>query len=111
MVVGLCMCLGFRRIRPFTPAMFPPLYAAMVYLEAPLSGTSTNPARSFGPALVSGEWNGWWIYWVGPALGTVAAVLVCSFLARRIEVAKLYTSKAIDGAFFTPAVRDVSRYS
>jgi aquaporin Z len=51
--------------RPFTPAMFPFLYAVMVYLEAPISGTSTNPARSFGPAIVSGQWQGWWIYWLG----------------------------------------------
>ena len=90
MVTGLCLCLGFRRIRPFTPAMFPPLYAVMVYLEAPLSGTGTNPARSLGPAIISGAWEGWWIYWVGPLLGTLAAILACSFLAKRIEVAKLY---------------------
>jgi aquaporin Z len=90
MVTGLCLCLGFRRIRPFTPAMFPFLYSFMVYVEAPLSGTGTNPARSLGPAIISGAWNGWWIYWVGPVIGTLAAILACSFLAKRIEVAKLY---------------------
>jgi aquaporin Z len=61
-----------------------------LYAEAPISGTSTNPARSFGPAIISGVWQGWWIYWVGPLLGTLAAILACSFLAQRIEVAKLY---------------------
>jgi aquaporin Z len=90
MVAGLCLCLGFRRVRPFTPAMFPFLYAVMVYSEAAVSGTSTNPARSLGPALISGAWDGWWIYWVGPLIGTLAAILACSFLAKRIEVAKLY---------------------
>jgi aquaporin Z len=90
MVVGLCVFLGFRHIRPFTPAMFPFLYAVMVYAEAPISGTSTNPARSLGPAIVSGQWEGWWIYWVGPLIGSVAACLVCSLLAKRITVAKLY---------------------
>jgi len=55
-----------------------------------LSGTSTNPARSLGPAVISGEWQGWWIYWAGPLIGMFAAVLVFSFLAKRIEVAKLY---------------------
>jgi aquaporin Z len=90
MVAGLCVFLGFRRIRPFTPAMFPFLYAAMVYAEALISGTSTNPARSLGPAIVSGQWQGWWIYWVGPLIGSLAACLVCSFLAKRITVAKLY---------------------
>jgi aquaporin Z len=90
MVVGLCVFLGFRRIRPFTPALFPFLYAAMVWAESPISGTSTNPARSLGPAIVSGRWDGWWIYWVGPLIGSVAACLACSFLAKRITVAKLY---------------------
>jgi len=90
MVSLLAVFLGFRRIRPFTPALFPFLYAVMVYAEAPISGTSTNPARSLGPAIVSGQWQGWWVYWVGPLVGSLAACLVCSALAKRIEVAKLY---------------------
>ena len=90
LVAGLCLFIGFRNLRPFTPAMIPFLYSVMVPLEASISGTSTNPARTFGPALISGRWEGWWIYWVGPIIGTLAAILVCSSLARRIEVAKLY---------------------
>jgi aquaporin Z len=90
MVTLLCVFLGFRNIRPFTPAIFPPLYAFMSWAEAPISGTSTNPARSLGPAVISGQWDGWWIYWVGPVAGMLLAVLACSFLAKRIEVAKLY---------------------
>jgi aquaporin Z len=90
MVSLLAVFLGFRRIRPFTPAIFPFLYAVMVYVESPISGTSTNPARSLGPAIVSGKWEGWWIYWIGPLIGTFAAALACSLLAKRIEVAKLY---------------------
>jgi aquaporin Z len=90
LVAGLCVFIGFRHLRRFTPAMIPLLYAIMVPLEAPISGTSTNPARTFGPALLSGQWQGWWVYWVGPAIGTLAAILVCSRLAKRIEVAKLY---------------------
>lgn len=90
LIAGLCIFIGFRELRRFTPFLMPPLYAVMVPLEAALSGTSTNPARSFGPALVSGQWDGWWIYWIGPLGGAVAAIVVCSSLARRIEVAKLY---------------------
>ena len=55
MVTLLCVFLSFRRIRPFTPAIFPILYAVMVYAESPISGTSTNPARSLGPAVISGQ--------------------------------------------------------
>lgn len=60
LVAGLCVFIGFRQLRSFTPAMMPFLYGVMVPLEASLSGTSTNPARSLGPAVVSGEWEGWW---------------------------------------------------
>jgi aquaporin Z len=90
MVSLLAVFLGFRSIRPFTPAIFPPLYAIMVWAESPISGTSTNPARSLGPSVISGQWEGWWIYWIGPMAGMLLAVLACSFLAKRIEVAKLY---------------------
>jgi aquaporin Z len=90
LIAGLCTFIGFRSLRRFTPAMIPVLYGVMVPLEAAISGTSTNPARTLGPALISGRWDGWWIYWIGPFLGTVTAIVVCSALAHRIEVAKLY---------------------
>ena len=90
MVTGLCLFLGFRHLRPFTPALFPFLYSIMVYIEAAISGTSTNPARSLGPSVVSGVWEGWWIFWIGPFIGGLLAVIACSFLVKRIEVAKLY---------------------
>jgi aquaporin Z len=90
LVATLCLFLAFRPLRRFTPAAIPLLYAIMVPLEAAISGTSTNPARTFGPALVSGHWEGWWIYWIGPLAGTVLAMTAMSFLGRRIEVAKLY---------------------
>jgi aquaporin Z len=90
MVSLLVIFIGFRSIRRFTPYMFPVLYAIMVPLEADISGISTNPARSFGPAVISGEWNAWWIYWIGPLAGALLASLACSLLAKRITIAKLY---------------------
>ncbi|BAP88226.1 major intrinsic protein [Burkholderiales bacterium GJ-E10] len=94
---ALILCLFFflqhRRLRSFTPALFPFLYAVMVFAEANLSGTSTNPARSFGPALISGDWHGWWVYWLGPLLGTLLGVAVFRMAGRywsTIPVAKLH---------------------
>jgi len=90
MVSLLTLSLAFRKTRPYTPAMFPFLYAFMVPIEAVISGTSTNPARSLGPAVISGVWTDWWIYWIGPLLGALLACLACSMLAKRITTAKLY---------------------
>ena len=83
LITALCLFLGFHRIRRFTPLMCPFLFAIMVPLEAGISGTSVNPARSFGPAIISGQWHGWWIYWVGPLLGGLLAILACNSLAKQ----------------------------
>lgn len=57
---------------------------ATVALDAmwggPISGASMNPARSFGPALLSGAWNGHWAYWIGPLLGTCLGALLYQWL-------------------------------
>lgn len=93
LIVGLFLFLGHKKLRPFTPLLFPFLYALMVYVEAPLSGTSTNPARSLGPAVVSGIWSGWWIYFAGPLMGTFLGLGLgrIPWLKQfKIEVAKIY---------------------
>jgi aquaporin Z len=93
LIVGLFAFLGHRKLRRFTPLLFPFLYAVMVYLEAPVSGTSTNPARSLGPSVISGVWSGWWIYFIGPLIGMFAGLFLIRFSWLRrfeVEIAKLY---------------------
>ncbi len=41
-----------------------------------LTGASMNPARTFGPALISGFWEHHWVYWIGPLLGGSAATII-----------------------------------
>lgn len=60
---------------------------ATVLLEAlfagPISGASMNPARSLGPALVSGELNHLWIYISAPIIGAILAVPVYGFIKQK----------------------------
>jgi MIP family channel proteins len=60
--------------------------AADILAIGPLTGGSMNPARSFGPALAAGVWEGQVVYWVGPIIGAMVAALVWEFaLLKRAE--------------------------
>lgn len=51
-----------------------------VLWAGPISGASMNPARSFGPVLVSGVWTAHWIYWVGPVIGAALGAFAYEFV-------------------------------
>ena len=50
---------------------------------SPISGTSMNPARTFGPDLVGRDWTAYWVYVAGPIAGAAAAVALGFVLRGR----------------------------
>lgn len=86
-------CVNEPRHAARTPYFAGLLVALLVFVEAPVSGTSLNPARSFAPALLTSVFQDFWLYCVGPVAGAVLAVYVhgWAFGARaRAGCAKLF---------------------
>lgn len=65
------------------------IVGANILVAGPFSGGSMNPARSFGPAVASGNFAGIWIYWVGPLIGGGLAGLIYSNVFMNHEHAPL----------------------
>ena len=60
--------------------------AADIMMGGPLTGAAMNPARWFGPAVASGSFADWYVWWIGPLLGAaVAAGIYRLALAERAE--------------------------
>jgi aquaporin Z len=66
---------------------------------SPISGTSMNPARTFGPDLVGGDFSDYWVYIAGPMAGAVLAVGV-AFVLRGVGGGRA-GSGAAQGALYT----------
>jgi aquaporin Z len=62
-----------EKIARYTPYFAGALTAMYWAFESPLSGMSTNPARTFGSAFYAGDWHALWIYFTAPPLGMLVA--------------------------------------
>ena len=63
----------------------------------PVTGASMNPARSIGPALVSGDWRDIWVYLAGPITGATLGALAYQ-LIRGQSPARPTSPDSLDGA-------------
>ena len=54
-----------------------------IFVGGPLTGAAMNPARALGPQLVQNVWSNCWIWYLGPALGAIAAALLYEYLYLR----------------------------
>ena len=71
---------------------------------SPISGASMNPARTFGPDLVSRTFTGYWVYIAGPLAGAALAVVI-AFVLRGRGGGKS-GSGAAQGAIFTEVYKE-----
>ncbi len=90
LVLVIYAFLSSRRTMHWTPLAVLVTVAVLVWWGAPYTGTSLNPARSFGPALVSGDWHDYWVYVAGPLLGSLVAAGVWAVSPGVVLSAKLF---------------------
>ncbi|KAL3967458.1 a disintegrin and metalloproteinase with thrombospondin motifs 1 [Sarotherodon galilaeus] len=76
-LVVLLVAVNTKTKTPLAPFLVGCTVIINVLAGGDISGTCLNPARAFGPAVVTGYWTYHWVYWVGPiGGGLVAAALV-----------------------------------
>lgn len=66
LMIGLVLTMGF-------------------FAAGPLTGGAMNPARAFGPALVTWTWDDQLVYWIGPIVGAVLAALLYHYVFMNDE--------------------------
>ena len=73
MMLLVLVASNAARLRHLTGILAGVLLATLITFESPISGTSLNPARSFGSAAVAGQWTALWLYFTAPPAGALLA--------------------------------------
>ena len=92
LILTIFVFVSHLRTMRWTPAAVWVLVSLLVWQGARFTGTSLNPARSLGPALLAGSLRVYWVYVIGPLIGSVAAVSLFMIVShpRRLRTAKLF---------------------
>jgi len=83
-LVGLC--LAVPRMAPLVPWVVGVLIGMAIVLLGTSTGGSVNPARQFGPAVMSGQSHFLWVYLLAPMLGAVLAAWLRQTIQHRRDV-------------------------
>jgi MIP family channel proteins len=62
---------------------------ADILMAGPLTGAAMNPARWFGPAVASGTFDNWYVWWVGPFIGAAVAAFIYRFALAEAAYAEV----------------------
>ncbi len=91
LMLTILVAANIARLAPLTGILAGILIAIYITLEAPLSGTSMNPARTLASAIPAHTWTGIWVYFTAPVAGMLGAAEVYVFLRgrRAVKCAKL----------------------
>lgn len=78
---SLCLTVLFIIVDKHLLADFAPLVVGTAIfichmIGSPIDGTSVNPARSMAAAVVTNKWGSHWIFWIGPLVGGIFAVII-----------------------------------
>jgi aquaporin Z len=92
LMVVVLVATNTPRLARYTGLFCGALVATYISIEAPISGMSMNPARSFAPAFVAQIWSGLWVYFTAPPLGMLLAgeAYVRAGRRNRVGCAKLH---------------------
>lgn len=91
LVFLIFVCVNKPKIAPSTGIIAGSLVAFLVMVEAPVTGTSLNPARTLGPAMLAQNYTALWLYFVGPIVGALLAVAAFTGQwGKKTVCAKLY---------------------
>jgi glycerol uptake facilitator-like aquaporin len=107
LVVGLC--LAVQRLTSFVPWIVGSLVGVGIALLGTATGGSLNPAREFGPAVVSGQTRFLWAYLLAPMFGAATA----AWLRRKIQCQRRVLTHRLCGTVGTSTakvVEDVSHF-
>ncbi len=106
LVLAIFLFLSSHRLLRWTPVMTWLLVAFMYWQAAPISGSSLNPARSFGPALVSWFWRDQWVYELASPIGALLAVVLFRS-ARVVGINDVLTAKMFHAPRYRCIFKDV----